>query len=451
MAEKRRDKKGRVLRTGENQRADGRYEYKYTDSAGVRRSVYSWRLVETDRLPDGKHRCEPLRSIEERLHRDFLDGIDSYRAQTMTLDDCYKMRMKTMTKLKYHTIHNIESLYNSYIQTRIQHVKVSAIKPSMVTEFYLDLLDKRGLAPCSIVTVHAKLSSILNFAIKNDIIRKNPATLAMSILKEQDADLWSYKPRSALTIEQQQAISRFFRVRMETCMNEKVGKNFFRKYMMVGSMVNVIARTGLRISELLGLTWADCDFSKDVIDVNHAIHYLSKNGQTGFSITPPKSKSGNREIGMSQDVRKILLMVKAFQEERGYAPSVEIDGYSDFVFRKEDGSPFKTLLIDHDLQTILSEYTEEEIEKAKKECREPILIDSISTHIFRHTFCSRLIEAGANLEWLHVVMGHKDSTITEHVYIHADKSVINEKLKAVLADIEKNQTDESNVQQKYDK
>ena len=48
-------------------------------------------------------------------------------------------------------------------------------------------------------------------------------------------------------------------------------------------------------------------------------------------------------------------------------------------------------------------------------------------------------------------MGHKDSTITEHVYIHADKSVINEKLKAVLADIEKNQTDESNVQQKYDK
>ena len=62
---------------------------------------------------------------------------------------------------------------------------------------------------------------------------------------------------------------------------------------------------------------------------------------------------------MSQDVRKILLMVKAFQEERGYAPSVEIDGYSDFVFRKEDGSPFKTLLIDHDLQTILSEYTEE--------------------------------------------------------------------------------------------
>ena len=44
MAEKRRDNKGRVLRAGESQRPDGKYEYKYADSNGERHSVYSWKL-----------------------------------------------------------------------------------------------------------------------------------------------------------------------------------------------------------------------------------------------------------------------------------------------------------------------------------------------------------------------------------------------------------------------
>lgn len=45
MAEKRRDNKGRILRTGESQRKDGRYAYKYTDSTGKPQFVYAWKLV----------------------------------------------------------------------------------------------------------------------------------------------------------------------------------------------------------------------------------------------------------------------------------------------------------------------------------------------------------------------------------------------------------------------
>ena len=48
MAEKRRDKKGRILRKGELQRSDGRYMYRYTNMSGERQVEYSWRLVESD-------------------------------------------------------------------------------------------------------------------------------------------------------------------------------------------------------------------------------------------------------------------------------------------------------------------------------------------------------------------------------------------------------------------
>ncbi len=54
MSKKRRDKKNRILRTGESQRADGKYMYRYVDFNGKTQCIYSWRLVNTDPIPAGK-------------------------------------------------------------------------------------------------------------------------------------------------------------------------------------------------------------------------------------------------------------------------------------------------------------------------------------------------------------------------------------------------------------
>ncbi len=45
MKEKRRDSKGRILHTGESQRTDGKYLYKYVDAFGNTKYVYAWRLT----------------------------------------------------------------------------------------------------------------------------------------------------------------------------------------------------------------------------------------------------------------------------------------------------------------------------------------------------------------------------------------------------------------------
>lgn len=77
MAEKRRDNKGRILRTGESQRKDGRYAYKYTDSTGKPQFVYAWKLVATDKTPTGKRDDISLREKEAEINRDIADGIDA--------------------------------------------------------------------------------------------------------------------------------------------------------------------------------------------------------------------------------------------------------------------------------------------------------------------------------------------------------------------------------------
>ena len=46
MSEKRKDNKGRILRTGESQRKDLIYQYRYTDAHGKRQTVYSSDLKE---------------------------------------------------------------------------------------------------------------------------------------------------------------------------------------------------------------------------------------------------------------------------------------------------------------------------------------------------------------------------------------------------------------------
>ena len=60
MSEKRRDNRGRILHNGEFQMSDGRYRFKYIDSFGKERVVYSWRLDHNDRAPEGKKRTASL-------------------------------------------------------------------------------------------------------------------------------------------------------------------------------------------------------------------------------------------------------------------------------------------------------------------------------------------------------------------------------------------------------
>ena len=77
MSEKRRDHRNRVLRSGESQRLDGRYAFKYIDIHGNVKFVYSWRLDKNDRTPTGKRRELSLREKEKQIEQDIFNGLAS--------------------------------------------------------------------------------------------------------------------------------------------------------------------------------------------------------------------------------------------------------------------------------------------------------------------------------------------------------------------------------------
>lgn len=85
MSEKRRDNKKRLLWEGEVQEQNGRYKYRYTDSNGKRKSVYSWRLTSTDPFPAGKKPDLSLREKEQIIQKEVLNGVCSNDMTVMEL------------------------------------------------------------------------------------------------------------------------------------------------------------------------------------------------------------------------------------------------------------------------------------------------------------------------------------------------------------------------------
>lgn len=99
-AQKRVDNKRRILKDGESQLPDGRYRYRYFDMDGCRQVVYSWKLVERDRMPPGKKDDLSLREKERQIERDMEDSIKTGRDAKITLNQMFETYMTGKISLK---------------------------------------------------------------------------------------------------------------------------------------------------------------------------------------------------------------------------------------------------------------------------------------------------------------------------------------------------------------
>lgn len=104
------------MRSGESQRSDGKYEYKYADSNGERHSVYSWKLVATDKVPEGKQGGTSLRDMEKQIQKDLEDNLLIYQTRKMTLNSFWDQYIELKKELKESTRTNYIYMYDNYIR-----------------------------------------------------------------------------------------------------------------------------------------------------------------------------------------------------------------------------------------------------------------------------------------------------------------------------------------------
>lgn len=392
MAKVRKDLRGRSLRKGEVQRAsDKRYMYTYTDPMGRRKFIYANDLAE-------------LREKEAKLMKDQLDGLDLYVAGKASVNDTFDRYMSTKYNLRESTKSSYLYTYDHYVRDTFGKKRIAEIKYSDVLQFYYYLLNEVKISLGTLDTVHCLLHPTFQLAVRDEIIRNNPTEGVMKEISRESGK--NRGIRHALTVEQQRAF-------MEYIANHPIYYHWW-------PMFTVLLGTGCRIGEALGLRWQDLDYDRRTISINHSLSYYQKpdTNKSVLRISKPKTEAGIRTIPMLDVVKDAFQMLYEEQLENGFNET-EIDGMSGFIFCNRFGTVPNPQTVNHTIKRIANSYNADEVVRAKKERRDPVILPNFSCHHLRHTFCTRLCENETNLKVIQSIMEHRNIETTMDIYAEA--------------------------------
>ena len=278
MSSKRRDSKGRILRNGEIQMKNGRYRYKYVNTFGEEKYVYSWRLDVHDPQQADKPIEASLREKEKQIQADMFDQItpEGGKLTVLALVERYvslKNNVRPSTEASYRTVINILTK-DPFGGRRIDKVKLSDAK------FWLVQMQKNGRGFSSIRTIRGIMRPAFQLAVDDDLIRKNPFAFELMSVVYNDS-----VTREAISREDERKFLKFV----------QEDKHFCKYY----DGIYILLNTGLRISEFVGLTKSDIDFENMKINVDHQLQrYIG----IGYKMVEPKTESGVRQIPMTEEV-----------------------------------------------------------------------------------------------------------------------------------------------------
>ena len=179
----------------------------------------------------------------------------------------------------------------------------------------------------------------------------------------------------------------------------------------------------MRVGEVTGLRWQDIDLESGIINVNHTlVYYDHRQTDDGcyFNIHTPKTEAGRRQIPMLSKVKEAFAAEKAFQEANGITCKAVIDGYTDFIFVNRFGNVQHQGTLNKAIRRIIRDCNEAEI---KKNPKTQVLLPPFSCHSLRHTFTTRLVEAGVNIKVAQEALGHKDVSTTLDIYTDVTKEL----------------------------
>lgn len=379
---RRKDSKGRVLNDGETQGKDGRYRYQYTNILGERKAVYSWKLLPSDKTPSGKRKDLSLREKEKQIAADLNSGIAPCGGN-MTVLQLVEKYISQKTGVRHNTQANYNFVINiikkeEFGTKRIDKVKLSDAKAWLIK------LQKDGRGYSSIHSIRGVIRPAFQMAVDDDFLVKNPFEFQLATVVVNDS-----VTREAITKKQELQFLEFV----------KNDKHFCKYY----EGIFILFKTGMRISEFVGLTLSDLDMKNRKIIIDHQ---LQRTRDMQYVIEDTKTSCGTREIPMADEVYECLKTIIQNRKK----PKVEpiIGGKTGFLYLDKNGMPMVALHWEKYFQHIREKYNS--IYKVQ--------MPKVTPHVCRHTFCSNMAKSGMNPKTLQYIMGHRDIGVTLNTYTH---------------------------------
>lgn len=293
-------------------------------------------------------------------------------------DEWFRLYCKTVRES---TAKTIDNCYNNHIKNKIGNKAIKSLDARTLQKVVNDLSTETTSRIIFKKYINI-IDRLLRYAIRQDIIQDNPLDKVIT-------------PRIQ---EPKQPLNCYDKQQLKTLLSYLKYEKGLKDYVLF----KTLAYTGLRIGELIALTWQDIDFIKGTINVNKtvSIGYHNK-----VIITDGKTESSNRTVTLDKETIQELKHWKQEQVRELLKCGYNAMDKKQLVFSNRYNTYF-------DKKTIVVK-----LKAYSKACNLP----KITPHGLRHTHATLLFESGASIKQVQTRLGHRDASITMDIYTHITK------------------------------
>lgn len=309
--------------------------------------------------------------------RQTLDQIDqgmTFEARNLMLSDYLREWIGVKrASVRAGTAFQYERLISLYVAPMLGRVRLKDLSLRLVNRFY-ERLAAQGVGIAHIRYAHRVLHAALEHAARTGLLGRNPAHGA-TLPK---------KPYREMTIFNEQQVTSFL---------VAASSSKFR------TLYHLAVTTGMRFSELRGLSWSDVDWIKGTISVRRQIQQMPGLGPT---VGEPKTHSAIRTIRLGETSLDLL------REQQGRADVMRAEAGGDWherglIFPSRNGTPFNPGAVQEEFRRVL----------------DAAGLPRIRFHDLRHTAASLMLSHGVAALVVSKILGHSSPSITLGIYAHS--------------------------------
>ena len=371
--------KGKELGKGISQRKDGLYQARFINRFGKRQTIYAKTYNDiTKKLRDAQYEDEKQINVV---------------TSNMTLDEWYNVWMTTCKKHCRDTTRRTYSVQYNRLREELGWRKLTNLNLVIIQNAFNNLKSDKSRKDCK-----ALLVDMLNRAFESDLINKN---VAVSVNTKIDGT--EQPEKRVLTPDEIQIL-------YQSTRNSQLYPFFV-----------LALNTGMRMGEILGLTWECVDFETGFIHVEKTLCYLPNNGTAIYEFHPPKSKAGKRNIPMSKQVMEILQEQKAWRDKVNSRFKAQ-PGFGNLVFTSKTNHPLHESNIRTAIRYLVNRINTENPAQT---------FEVFTPHCLRHTVATNCITKGMRPKTLQKLLGHNSLQMTMDLYCHVLDSTLKDEMSII--------------------
>ena len=278
-------------------------------------------------------------------------------------------------RLQSRTYQDYSELLTRYVRESLGKKKLESVKAIHLQSLYAEMQSEKKLSARVVRYTNTILKSAFGYAVKQDILFKNPAKMVElpKLIKREMVVLTKDEAIKLLDVSQKERLATLF---------------------------SFLLATGCRPSEAIGLKWQDLSFDRNTVEIKRVVVWQRTGGSWEFC--QPKTAKSRRTIPLPVSLVKEVKRHRIRQQKERLKLGSNWQDF-DLIFPSQVGTPLTMGRITRVFQRIK---TDAEITK------------NLRLYDLRHSTASFLLQANVNPKVVSERLGHSTITLTLDVYSH---------------------------------